>query len=469
MTFLQTGTKESRRSGGLQLIALGVLAGSLLSASQASAQVLTTLVDFNYSNGANPYAGLLADANGNLFGTTSSGGTGFGTVFELAKTPTGYAATPTTLATFSYSDGAVPDAELLADAKGNLFGTTYGGGAFGAGTVFELAKTATGYASSVTSLVSFNGSNGSTPYAGLIADGRGNLLGTTHLGGSFGAGTIFEIAKTASGYAATPTTMFNFNNSTGGYPFGGLVADNRGNLFGTTSSSASAYGTVFELARTGGGYAGAATTLVNFSYSDGAVPYAALILDGKGNLFGTTYGGGAFGAGTVFEVAKTATGYAAAPTALVSFSHSNGATPYAKLIADMNGNLFGTTLLGGSSGAGTVFKLAKTATGYAAAPIVLANFNGANGAYPVAGLIAGTNGHLLGTAYSGGAAGYGTVFELSRSGFVKFAGVPDASNCHSVTIAALTTEYGSVANAASGLGYASVPALQNAIANYCDE
>ena len=215
------------------------------------------------------------------------------------------------------------------------------------------------------------------------------------------------------------------------------------------------------------GFAAAPTTLVNFNYVNGATPYAGLLADGNSNLFGTTYGGGAFGAGTVFEVVNTATGYAAAPITLVSFNHTDGATPYAGLIADANGSLFGTTLLGGMFGAGTAFKITKTATGYASMPITLVDFNNNSGGYPVVGLFADETGHLFGAAYSGGASGYGTVFEITRSGFVRFAGVTGSSNCHGVTISALATEYGGIANAASLLGYTSVRSLQSAVTAYC--
>src|SRR5438309_1496875 len=136
---------------------------------------LTTLATFNGYDGANPYGGLVADANGNLFGTTLSGGAnGNGTVFEIAKTATGYASA-TTLVTFNYADGANPFGGLIADANGYLFGTTSGGGVFGGGTVFEIAKTATGYASTPTTLVNFNSADGAYPYASLIADANGNL------------------------------------------------------------------------------------------------------------------------------------------------------------------------------------------------------------------------------------------------------------------------------------------------------
>ena len=183
--------------------------------------ILNTLLDFSDSGdgGDFPIGGLIADANGDLFGTTAEGGAyGDGTVFEIAKTSSGYASTPTTLVSFNVTDGEVPTGSLIADANGDLFGTTDGGGANGDGTVFEIAKTPSGYASTPTTLVSFNGSDGVDPTGSLIADAGGDLFGTTHGGGANGYGTVFEIAKTASGYASTPTTLVSFNSSDGSLP-----------------------------------------------------------------------------------------------------------------------------------------------------------------------------------------------------------------------------------------------------------
>ena len=181
----------------------------------------------------------------------------------------------------------------------------------------------------LTTLVSFDGTNGSDPWDGkLIFDSNGNLFGTADGGGANGAGTVFEIAKTADGYASAPTVLVNFSSSIGSYPLGTLVADANGNLFGTTSLyGAGGSGTVFEIAKTATGYASSPTTLVNFNYSNGAQPNG-LIADANGNLFGTT-GSGTTGYGTVFEIAKTATGYASTPTTLVNFNGNNGAQPAA--------------------------------------------------------------------------------------------------------------------------------------------
>ena len=192
--------------------------------------------------------------------------------------------------------------------------------------MFEIVKTATGYASTPTTLVSFNGTNGAKPYGGLIADAAGDLFGTTSYGGANGYGTVFEIVKTATGYASTPTTLVSFDDTNGANPYGGLIADAAGDLFGTTyDGGANSYGTVFEIVKTATGYASTPTTLVSFDGTNGANPYSGLIADAAGDLFGTTVSGGANGNGTVFEIVKTATGYASTPTTLVSFNGTNGA------------------------------------------------------------------------------------------------------------------------------------------------
>jgi uncharacterized repeat protein (TIGR03803 family) len=384
--------------------------------------VITTLVTFNNIDGSNPmYEGLITDANGDLFGTTAVGGaSGYGTVFEIAKTNTGYASAPTTLVSFNIGNGEEPVGSLIADANGDLFGTTTGGGASGYGTVFEIAKTDTGYASAPATLVSFNSGNGANPYSGLIADANGDLFGTTEARGASGYGTVFEIAKTNTGYASAPITLVSFNNGNGANPIGSLIADANGDLFGTTEDGgASGDGTVFEIAKTNTGYASAPTTLVSFNgFGNGSLPFGSLIADANGDLFGTTIQGGPGGYGTVFEIAKTSTGYASALTTLVSFNVGNGASPYGGLIADAYGDLFGTTQQGGSSGYGTVFEIAKIDTGYASVPTTLVSFNNGNGTYPIGSLIADANGDLFGTIQEDGASRDGTVFEITGSGFV---------------------------------------------------
>jgi uncharacterized repeat protein (TIGR03803 family) len=146
------------------------------------------------------------------------------TVFEIAKTAHGYASTPITLVSFDGTNGGQPIGGLIADAHGDLFGTTQVDGANGQGTVFEIAKTAHGYASTPTTLVGFDGTNGAQPIGGLIADAHGDLFGTTLSGGAHDRGTVFEIAKTAHGYASTPTILVSFNGANGAGPHAGLIA-----------------------------------------------------------------------------------------------------------------------------------------------------------------------------------------------------------------------------------------------------
>jgi uncharacterized repeat protein (TIGR03803 family) len=397
--------------------------------------VLKTLFNFNGPAGASPSASLLIDSSGNLFGTAHSGGSNkLGTVFELPAIGAAYgSALP--LIVFSSQSGSHPDAGLIADAAGDLFGTTHNGGAAGGGTVFEVVKTSGIYISTpITTLVSFSGTNG--PVGGLITDAAGNLFGTT-AGGGTGNGTVFEIQKTPTGYASTATTLVSFSGTNGSTPSAGLFLDVEGNLIGTTAGGgANPNGTVFEILKTATGYANAPTTLVSFNGTNGANPNSDLIADANGNLFGTTTRGGAnaLNDGTVFEILRTGAGYASAPTILVSFDIDDGAFPAAGLIADVAGNLYGTTEGGGANKLGTVFAVMKGATGYAALPTTLASFNGSlNGSVPAGGLIGTVGGNLFGTTSSGGLNGQGTVFEVTGSGF-RSSNVVVAPTATSITI-----------------------------------
>ncbi|MBV8235777.1 MAG: hypothetical protein JO075_08755, partial [Acidimicrobiia bacterium] len=169
--------------------------------------VSSNLASFNGATGSGPRAGLIMDAQGNLYGTTDGGGAnGHGTVFELAAG----SGTITTLASFNGANGAYPEAGLIMDAQGNLYGTTSNGGATNSGTVFELAAGS----GTITTLASFNGANGAYPEAGLTLDAQGNLYGTTYGGGANGHGTVFELAA-GSG---TIATLASFNGATGAYP-----------------------------------------------------------------------------------------------------------------------------------------------------------------------------------------------------------------------------------------------------------
>jgi uncharacterized repeat protein (TIGR03803 family) len=381
---------------------------------------LTTLASFGGPDGSRPEAGLIFDAAGDIFGTTAYGGPdGEGTVFEIAKTGGGYASAPMTLVSFTGANGKTPLGGLISDAAGDLFGTTeFKGG--GEGTVFEIVKNGDGYAGAPTTLATFSGADGKWPVGGLITDQAGDLFGVTYDGGANGDGTVFEIAKIPGGYANTPTTLASFDYADGNHPLGDLIADANGDLFGTTVGGGpdGSLGTVYEIAKTPSGYASTPTTLVSFTGPDGLTPYAGLIADAAGDLFGTTDNGGADRYGTVFEIVKTADGYASAPTILVSFTSADGANPYGGLIIDAAGDLFGTTNSGGTNLRGTVFEIVKTQDGYASAPTTLVNFTGPDGNSPEGALIADAAGNLYGTTKYGGKHNEGTVFEITHSGFV---------------------------------------------------
>ena len=400
---------------------LAILA-ALATAPAHAAPTLTTIANFTGTGGAapgnNPQAALIADASGNLFGTTYIGGTSnLGTVFEIPKTGGGYGSL-LVLATFTgTANGANPLSGLTADASGNLFGTTSSGGASGAGTVFEIAKTG-GTFGALSVIATFTGSaNGAAPHGGLTTDASGNLFGTTANGGANGLGTVFEIAKTGSTFG-TLTTLAYFDSTHGSHPYGALAVDAAGNLLGTTNSGGgSGLGTVFEIARTGATYA-APTTVATFTgTSNGSGPNSGLAADASGNLFGTTFSGGTAGLGTVFEIAKTGGAYGTLTT-LASFTGFNGATlgaqPRDGVIVDAAGNLFGTTFIGGNSNSGEVFEIPRSGGGYAALKTIV-NISG-NG-QPIGGLTADASGNLFGTTHLGGTAGDGTVFEITGSGF----------------------------------------------------
>ena len=307
-------------------------------------------------------------------------------MFEIANTGTvaapNYASTPTILVSFDSLGGYAPDAGLIADAQGDLFGTTLAGGVKGNGdgTVFEIKNTGTAatpiYASTPIIVASFNGLNGANPEDELNLDASGDLLGTTVYGGANDDGTVFEIKNTgtvaAPIYASTPITLVSFNGPDGANPFlAGLTADANGNLFGTTDQGgANNDGTVFEIKNTGTLaapiYSSPLMTLISFDGSDGLQPAAGLTVDANGNLFGTTAYGGVNNDGTIFEIKNDgsliAPVYASIPVTLVNFNGSDGACLSAGLTADANGNLLGTTYQGGATGDGTVFDISLTAS-----------------------------------------------------------------------------------------------------------
>jgi uncharacterized repeat protein (TIGR03803 family) len=376
----------------------------LIPAGRVTAQTFTNLHSFTGSDGVNPYAGLILSGN-TLYGTAYRGGSsGVGTVFAVNTNGTGF----TNLHSFNYSDGANPQAGLILSGT-TLYGTAVNGGSSDQGTVFAVNTDGTGF----TNLYSFtaysifpSGNNdGANPQAGLILSGN-TLYGTAYGGGSSGAGTVFAVHTDGTGF----TNLYSFTaapgssaNSDGAKPQAGLILSGN-TLYGTAAyGGSSAYGTVFKLNADGTGF----TNLHSFNYSDGANPAAGLILSGT-TLYGTAFYGGSSGNGTVFAVNTDGTGFTNLHSFTYSFIYSDGVNPQAGLILSGN-TLYGTAYGGGSSGQGTVFAVNTDGTGFTN----LYGFSGnSDGANPRAGLILSGN-TLYGTASVGGSSGQGTVFSLS--------------------------------------------------------
>jgi len=298
-------------------------------------------------------------------------------------------------------DGNTPIAGVIQDAKGNLYGTTSLGGTSNWGTVFDLDSSGT---ETVLYNFSYVNGDGANPFGSLIRDAAGNLYGTANYGGPNGQGLVFKVDQTGK-----ETVLHNFTGGTrdGCAPYAGLIRDKAGNLYGTTvACGAYGYGMVFKLTA-----AGKEKILHSFAGppTDASNPFfgASLIRDAQGNLYGGTYLGGAFGSGAVYKL--TASGK---ETVLYSFTGgADGCLPYGAPVMDKLGNLYGTTSQCGSSFAGTVWKLSKGGK-----ETVLHTFAGTDGAYPQAGVILDAKGNLYGTTTSGGANSRGTVFQLSSSG-----------------------------------------------------
>jgi uncharacterized repeat protein (TIGR03803 family) len=363
------------------------------------------------SDGSNPSVGLIQDAAGNLYGTASGGGKGYGTVFKLSLSNGQW--TQTVLYSFTGgNDGATPEAPLMFDKSGNLYGTTNGGGLYALGTVFEVSHNGSKWAETV--LYSFKGgSDGNSPLAGVIRDSAGNLFGTTwgNDHNPNGSSTAFELRPNGNG-GWSKTVLHNFLGGDDGInPQAGLILDNAGNLYGTTSvGGASDRGTVFELSPDESGN-WTETVLHSFTgQGDGGYPQAELTIDSAGNLFGSTYYGGTYGSGTVFELSPSPGGVWT-ETVLDSFGNGNGFDPSGGVIFDAAGTLYGTTRNSG----GTVFELTSSLADWTATTLHVFTGN-PDGAFPQGFLLRDKEGNLYGTTYGGGIgcqpSGCGVVYEI---------------------------------------------------------
>lgn len=399
-----TGTRRWKTSGAVFLLCL-------MTATALPAQNFTTLVNFNGANGAAPQPeGLAQGIDGNLYGTTLNGGANNnGTVFKM--TPAG---TLTTLYNFcsltapgACLDGNHPASALVQATDGNFYGTTTGGGPFsGAGTVFKITGSG-----SLTTLHSFNNSDGRDPNSRLFQASDGSFYGTTSFGGNpnecpvfNGCGTVFKIT---SGGALT--TLYTFCSQTGctdgAVPFLGLAQGGDGNFYGATFGGGSSdSGTIFKVSAQG-----TLTTLHTFCVTT-FYPFCEarnplqLVEGTDGNFYGLTVGDGQ---GRVFKLTPDG-----ALTILYTFcaqiACADGSTPRGALSLGNDGNFYGTTQYGGTSNQGTVFKITPSGV-----LTTLHSFHGWDGRYPIGGVSQASNGAFYGTTTSGGSGGQGTVYRLS--------------------------------------------------------
>jgi len=399
---------ERKRRFPLKRIVLAFTVLLLLGA-WGQAQTFTTLYNFTGgSDGGVPFAGVIQDQAGNLYGATYYGGDlscqppkGCGVVYEVST-----AGTETVLHTFTGppSDGAFPNAALVRDSNGNIYGTTWLGGSgcepYGCGTVFKIDT-----AETETVLYNFTGkSDGCNPSQGMILDGSGALFGTTLDCGSFNnKGTIFKIDS-----AGKFTVLHGFTGSDGANPaYGYLSMDKSGNLYGvTTSGGLFDYGELYKLSK-----GGQLTVLHSFrrdrDIRDGYSPYGSAVLDEAGNIYGTTNDGGSHFAGTIWKVSKKGK-----ETILSDFGWgARGCHPPASLTRGSNGNLYGITDRCGASHEGTLYELSAKGK-----LTLLHSFNGPDGKYPIDEVLWTVNGTLFGITEEGGSgdcngSGCGTVWK----------------------------------------------------------
>lgn len=414
----------------LRAAVAGLMLAAMFMLTAVATQAQTYSVIHNFAggqDGATPMAGLTFDRAGNLYGTAAYGGTvggacgasGCGTVFRLAKRNSGWVFSP--LYSFAGgTDGANPEANVNIGSDGSLYGSTYLGGGpcdgDGCGTIFNLKPPASACKSALcpwteTLVHNFTGPDGIGPVGTVIFDQGGNLFGATTSGGFRNGGAIFELLPMGGGW--TVKVLY----SSYGYPKGGLILDDSGNLYGPAFTAGNGYGSVYRMVPSGSSWI--TTDLYDFNYgSDGGYPWAGLIFDPAGNLYGSTCSGGSGNGGTVFQLAFSGGSWVL--NTLYSFAGpDNGRLvvgPVGSLVMDHAGALYGTTLADGVHGYGSVFKLTPGGDGWTFTS--LHDFTGgSDGGYPYSYLVFDAKGNLYGTASVGGNGpctnGCGVIFEIT--------------------------------------------------------
>jgi len=403
----------------------------LMLALGAVARTYETLYKFTGgADGNHPWAALIFDTAGNLYGTTYSGGDyGAGTAFKL--TPNGDGTwTETVLHSFGEGDdGASPAAPLVSDEDGNLYGTTNGGGNYGYGCVFEMKPNPDG-SWSETTLYSFTGgTDGTYPVGGVSFDAAGKLYGMTTTGGNgkcsylgnTGCGTVYMLAPNPDG-TWTESVLHRFNGgANGGYPDqGNPILDSAGNLYGVTRNGGLSgpcdwgdCGVVFRLTPNSDG-SWTEKVLHRFTGADGGNPESKvhLIFDDAGSLYGTTLNGGLYGCGVVFKLTPSSSDKWTRRVLHHFTGGKDGGNPYAGLIFDAGGNLYGVTIAGGTHGYGVAFEMTPGAGGRWGEHVLHA-FADNPGAYPGPSVIFDTAGNLYGITGGDLYETFGSVFEIT--------------------------------------------------------
>jgi uncharacterized repeat protein (TIGR03803 family) len=405
------------RARRLSLLIGGAAAFLVLTLWSAAAHGSTTAIIYSFAgdeDGEYLDTDVEIDAAGNLYGTSVLGGEfGGGTVWELSPVSGGWV--HTVLYSFTGSaDGGEPYKGVSLDADGNLYGTAVTGGSGscegGCGVVYKLSKSGDTWTQSV--IHAFTGADGSGPGARVTVDAHGNLFGMTPTGGDFGLGTIYNLHPKSNGTWAFRVIHSFTGGSDGSSGSAGRMLVRGSHLFGaTTTGGDNGHGTIFELAQASSGWT--LRTLYAFlGQPDGSFPYGALLFDPAGNLYGTTYYGGTSDLGTAYQLTRASGGSWTEKVIYGFKSGQDGNSSISNLVSDSAGNLYGTTSEGGL-GSGTIFALAPSQSGswHETLPHL---FGGSpDGAFPYAGMVNGGNGVFYGATVHGGTDGEGAIYKFT--------------------------------------------------------
>jgi uncharacterized repeat protein (TIGR03803 family) len=397
-------TLESAFTIVKRILALAFVLGlASITLPTAHAQRFSVVHNFlGSSDGGYPLAGLTVDPAGNFYGTASDDGAyAAGLVYKI--TPGGV---QTVLYNFAGgNDGFRPESSLLRDAAGNLYGTTLQGGTSNAGTAYVVTS-----AGKETVLYSFSGtSDGGSPLAALAMDSAGNLYGTTTAGGSNNNGTVFELVRPQKGGQWKEKVLHSFGASAdGGTPIAGVTLDAAGNLYGTASVGGKfGYGRVYELLSKS---KWKEQVIHDFQLgNDGGTPYAGLVFDGAGNLYGGTTSGGKRAGGTIFQLTPSNGEWKF--NLVVALSGWEISGPFRNLYVDASGTIYGTTHCDGKAEAGTAYRITRSGNKWDYHSLHVFT-GGADGLYAYTNLVLDKKGNVYGTTYEGGANGHGVLFRI---------------------------------------------------------